>query len=479
MNSLKIIGITTMTLLASSANAMQTQRDYGPTLKLDYEIAAKAYRHYTPVSVNDLDSVSLEKDAVVVPITRGCVSLRDKNALVKPTTTMNVMGKVSCAKIFSTFPSSEMTFVPHGECIAGITHPEAADCSAVEKPLLQAECQPEARGTCTGGADSDTTCSGHSQNGKSAACIAKTVTAVPEVDTYTLSEGITASGGNLIFTFNGKTYTQGFTTSATKSLTDLVGQINHATNGDALYTAAVSTAGIAFTMTEKTGSDGPAPVGTLDTGSIVKTNGDAVTVTHEDTTQGFGANPCTWEVPLGFECVYSEPNIGTKPNFDSAGGDSSKYTDATGCGCLSSYTFHPPSAGVIGCAQSVVWYNSARDHIVGTVAAAVNAKSTSIGENYDLEQLQQDAARAISDATQVASLCSELQTSLRIKRNTYHAYNSAWSDMTLIGTNTGITIPALKGTRNRNREIAQEKILAHALGQGHETEVLMNLLTLA
>lgn len=468
-----------MTLLASAANAMQTQRDYGPTLKLDYDIAAKAYRHYTPVSVNNLDSVSLEKDAVVVPITRGCVSLRDSNTLVKPTTTMNVMGKVSCAKIFSTFPSSEMTYKVDGICLPGITHPAATDCSGVTSMTSQTDCQAEARGTCTGGAAADTTCSGHDQDGKSATCIAKTVTAVAEVDTYTLSEGVTATGGNLIFSINGAKYTVGYTSSATATLAALIVKLNHVSTGQTDYTSAVTVNGLAFTMTEKTGSDGPAPVGTLDTGSIVKTGGDAITITHVDTKQGYGANPCTWEVPLGFECVYSEPNIGTEPNFDSAGGDSSKYTDATGCGCLSSYTFHPPSAGVIGCAQSVVWYNSARDHIVGTVAAAVNAKSTSIGENYDLEQLQQDAARAISDANQVASLCSELQTSLRIKRNTYHAYNSAWSDMTLIGTNTGITIPALKGTRNRNREIAQEKILAHALGQGHETEVLMNLLTLA
>merc|ERR1740130_1474981 len=193
---------------------------------------------------------------------------------------------------------------------------------------------------------------------------------------------------------------------------------------------------------------------------------------------GVPATACDWTSVSA--CTYLEDTIGKDPNYDSASGDITKYTDATGCGCLVSYTFHPPSKGVIGCAQSVVWYNSARDHIVGTVAAALNAKSTSISENYDLEQLQKDAAQAISDAHQVTNLCSELKTSLQIKRNTYHAYNSAWSDMSL-SFNAGFSIPALKGTRNRNRnrEIPQEKILAHALGQGRDTEVLMNLLTLA
>ena len=80
---------------------------------------------------------------------------------------------------------------------------------------------------------------------------AAAITAVPEIDTYTLANGIT-TGGSVTFTFGGVTKTQLYDTSAsTSTLTLLVGKINTIPG---ITAAPVSGSAVAFTITNDVGN---------------------------------------------------------------------------------------------------------------------------------------------------------------------------------------------------------------------------------
>ena len=108
-------------------------------------------------------------------------------------------------------------------------------------------------------------------------------TNVPEVDTYTLGAGV-ATNGRAVFTFNGTTYTQAFTSSDAATLTALMSQINAA---DPSVNAANGTSGTAFTITSSVGSDTQMTKGTI--GGTSDGSAD-LTISTADTTNGSDGN---------------------------------------------------------------------------------------------------------------------------------------------------------------------------------------------
>ena len=108
-------------------------------------------------------------------------------------------------------------------------------------------------------------------------------TNVQEVDTYTLGAGV-ATNGSAVFTFNGTTYTQAFTSSDVATLTALMSQINAA---DPSVNAANGTSGTSFTITRSVGSDIQMTKGSIGGTS----NGSAdLTISTADTTNGSDGN---------------------------------------------------------------------------------------------------------------------------------------------------------------------------------------------
>ena len=108
-------------------------------------------------------------------------------------------------------------------------------------------------------------------------------TNVPEVDTYNLGAGV-ATNGRAVFTFNGTTYTQAFSSSDAVTLTALMAQINAA---DPSVTAANGTSGTRFTITRSIGSDTQMTKGTI--GGTSDGSAD-LTISTADTTNGSDGN---------------------------------------------------------------------------------------------------------------------------------------------------------------------------------------------
>ena len=108
-------------------------------------------------------------------------------------------------------------------------------------------------------------------------------TAVLEVDTYTMSADVAASG-SAVFIYDGTTYTAAFNSSSAQTLTDLATAINAGAAGPTV--TAAGTGARTFTITADVGSGTQMTKGTV-TGST--TNGStAITVSSADTTAGVG-----------------------------------------------------------------------------------------------------------------------------------------------------------------------------------------------
>ena len=108
-------------------------------------------------------------------------------------------------------------------------------------------------------------------------------TNVPEVDTYNLGAGV-ATNGRAVFTFNGTTYTQAYTSSDVATLTALMSQINAA---DPSVNAANGTSGTSFTITRSVGSDTQMTKGSI--GGTSDGSAD-LTISTADTTNGSDGN---------------------------------------------------------------------------------------------------------------------------------------------------------------------------------------------
>ena len=109
------------------------------------------------------------------------------------------------------------------------------------------------------------------------------VAETPEVDTYTLSGAINASG-SASFTYGGITYTQAFDTDSATTMSGLVAAINAGSAGSTVTAAATNST--VFTITKDVGSDTQMTKGTI---SGTSDGSVALSISTADTTVGIGA----------------------------------------------------------------------------------------------------------------------------------------------------------------------------------------------
>jgi len=88
-----------------------------------------------------------------------------------------------------------------------------------------------------------------------------------------------------------------------------------------------------------------------------------------------------------------------------------------------------PTAGVEGCTPLTSFYNSIRDKLVSELPYAISKFSINTGAQIQLESLRKDIENAQKDAHSVKMFCGDLARILKIRRNTFHAYTSAWADL--------------------------------------------------
>jgi len=88
-----------------------------------------------------------------------------------------------------------------------------------------------------------------------------------------------------------------------------------------------------------------------------------------------------------------------------------------------------PSPGVRGCTPLVSFYTQVLDHLLSTLPYSVRQYTSSTGDQQELEGLRVDIENAQKDLHSVKVFCGDLSKALKIRRNVYHAYTSAWASM--------------------------------------------------
>ena len=90
---------------------------------------------------------------------------------------------------------------------------------------------------------------------------------------------------------------------------------------------------------------------------------------------------------------------------------------------------HLPTPGVTGCKPLLSFYTHVRDRLVDTLPYAVKQFEINTGNQVQLETLRMDIEIAQKDVHSVQVFCGDLAQVLKVRRNVFHAYTSAWADM--------------------------------------------------
>ena len=129
-----------------------------------------------------------------------------------------------------------------------------------------------------------------------------------------------------------------------------------------------------------------------------------------------------------------------------------------------------PTTGVTGCQPLSSFYTQVRDKLVATLPYAIEQMEENTGDQQELEGIRKDIEKAQKDVHAIEVFCGDLANMLRIRRNVYHAYTSAWGQ---IQFGDG-TMPA---RRLRSSGITHQQVIKRALSQmEHEPEVVVKLL---
>ena len=129
-----------------------------------------------------------------------------------------------------------------------------------------------------------------------------------------------------------------------------------------------------------------------------------------------------------------------------------------------------PTTGVTGCQPLSSFYTQVRDKLVATLPYAIEQMEENTGDQQELEGIRKDIEKAQKDVHAIEVFCGDLANMLRIRRNVYHAYTSAWGQIQL-GDGT------LSKRRLRASEVSHEQVIKRALRQmEHEPEVALQLL---
>lgn len=132
-----------------------------------------------------------------------------------------------------------------------------------------------------------------------------------------------------------------------------------------------------------------------------------------------------------------------------------------------------PTSGVTGCHPLQSFYIEVRDKLIATLPYAIEQFSANTGDQEELEGLRRDIENAQKDVHSVSVFCGDLAKVLKIRRNTYHAYTSAWAALSFgTGKLSKFGHGVLKSRRPSHIDIVKH------VGRLHEThpDVLLEIL---
>lgn len=152
---------------------------------------------------------------------------------------------------------------------------------------------------------------------------------------------------------------------------------------------------------------------------------------------------------------------------------------------LSVKVINLPAVGVHGCQPLVSFYTQVRDKLISTLPYAIKQYETNAGSQSELERIRTDIETAQRDAHSVSVFCGDLGRILKIRREVYNAYTSAWADMNM---GSGKLAKFRHGTSLLNQKHKARKLLSafkqthgdivrHAVHSSeHAVEVVIELL---
>ena len=152
---------------------------------------------------------------------------------------------------------------------------------------------------------------------------------------------------------------------------------------------------------------------------------------------------------------------------------------------LSVKVINLPAVGVHGCQPLVSFYTQVRDKLITTLPYAIKKYETNAGSQSELERIRADVETAQRDAHSVSVFCGDLAKILKIRREVYTAYTSAWADMNM---GSGKLAKFRHGTSLLNQKHKARKLLStfkqthidiirHAVHSSeHAAEVVIELL---
>lgn len=135
-----------------------------------------------------------------------------------------------------------------------------------------------------------------------------------------------------------------------------------------------------------------------------------------------------------------------------------------------------PTEGVTGCQPLTSFYTGVRDSLVDTLPYSIEQMEENTGDQQELEGVRRDIEDAQKDVHAIEVFCGDLSNMLRIRRNVYHAYTSAWGQIEL-GDGTLPRRRMLKSGATITLKATHEQVLKFALKQmEHEPDVALALM---
>ena len=135
-----------------------------------------------------------------------------------------------------------------------------------------------------------------------------------------------------------------------------------------------------------------------------------------------------------------------------------------------------PTDGVTGCQPLASFYTEVRDKLVSTLPYSIDQMEENTGDQQELEGVRRDIENAQLDVHAIEVFCGDLANMLRIRRNVYHAYTSAWGQIEF-GDGTLPRRRMLQAGSRITLQANHEDVLRYALKQmEHEPDVALALL---
>ena len=132
-----------------------------------------------------------------------------------------------------------------------------------------------------------------------------------------------------------------------------------------------------------------------------------------------------------------------------------------------------PADGVVGCEPLESFYTEVRESLTNQLSYAIDMFEDNTGDQEEIEGLRTDIENAQKDVHAIQVFCGDLANMLRIRRNVYHAYTSAWGQIKF-GDGT-LAKRRLRATEES--EITHREVVKRALKNiDHEPEVRVALL---